>query len=100
MRKQTMGAEDPGSWGGEEAGDTWMSNYLHPLTIPWTVGNPVLVKEGAHPFADRAFAFRLDHAYLHQTHLLLCFRIVSKFNHLFLKYTTTRISVRYVAQFR
>lgn len=50
MRKQTMGAEDPGSWGGEEAGDTWMSNYLHPLAIPWTVGNPVLVKEGAHPF--------------------------------------------------
>lgn len=95
-----MGAEDPGSWGGEEEGDTWMSNYLHPLAIPWTVGNPVLVKEGAHPFTDRAFAFRLDHAYLHHTHLLACFRIASKFNHLFLKYATTRISVRYATQFR
>ena len=40
MREQTMGyRRSLGSWGGQEARDTWMSNYLHPLTVPRTVGD-------------------------------------------------------------
>lgn len=51
MQKRDNGdPEDPGSWGGEEAKGTWMSNYLHPPRQSLE-GSLVLVKRGCISFS-------------------------------------------------